>query len=95
MTKKEAGGASDKDAATTADRLRSIIERVERLEEEKTGLQNDIKDIMSGAKSDGFDVKAIRKIISLRKKDEHVRNEEEEILSTYMAALGMLPDFDE
>lgn len=78
-----------------ATQLKSIIERVERLEEEKTGLQSDIKDIFAESKSNGYDVKTLRKIISLRKKDASERDEEEHLLDTYKRALGMLPEFDE
>lgn len=72
-----------------AAQLRSIIERVERLEEEKKTVADDIKDIFSEAKGTGFDVKAIRTIIRLRKKDQAERQEEEAILDLYKAALGM------
>ena len=73
-----------------ASQLRSVVERIERLEEEKKGLSDDIKDIYAEAKGNGFDVKALRKIISLRKKDHAERQEEEAILELYMAALGMV-----
>jgi len=73
-----------------ADQLRSFIERIERLEEEKAGISGDIKDVYSEAKGNGFDTKAIRKIISLRKKDHAERQEEDAILETYMQALGMI-----
>ncbi len=69
--------------------LRQIIERVERLEEEKAAISEDIKDVMGEAKGRGYDTKAIRTIIRLRKKDANERIEEETILQTYMAALGM------
>lgn len=72
-----------------ADRLRSFIERVERLEEEKKGIQDDIKDILAEAKGTGFDVKIIRQIIRLRKKAKEERQEEEELLELYKSALGM------
>ncbi|HRJ60036.1 MAG TPA: DUF2312 domain-containing protein [Azospirillaceae bacterium] len=72
-----------------ADRLRSFIERVERLEEEKKGIQDDIKDIFAEAKGTGFDVKIIRQIIRLRKKAKEERQEEEELLELYKSALGM------
>jgi uncharacterized protein (UPF0335 family) len=75
-----------------ADQLRSIIERVERLEEEKAALANDIKEVFAEAKGNGFDTKAIRKIIRMRKKDATEREEEEAILELYMSALGMLAD---
>ncbi|TCT42831.1 DUF2312 domain-containing protein [Martelella mediterranea] len=72
------------------DQLRSFIERVERLEEEKKTIADDIKDVYGEAKATGFDTKALRKIVALRKKDEQERMEEEAILDTYMIALGML-----
>lgn len=74
----------------TADELRLLIERAERLEEEKKGINDDIKDVMSEAKSRGFDTKAIRKIMQIRKKKKEDFQEEEAILETYMTALGML-----
>lgn len=72
-----------------ADRLRSFIERIERLEEEKKGLADDIKDIYAEAKGTGFDVKIIRQVVRLRKKAKEERQEEEELLELYKAALGM------
>tara|TARA_R110002096_G_scaffold416576_3_gene619777 strand:+ start:224686 stop:224937 length:252 start_codon:yes stop_codon:yes gene_type:complete len=73
-----------------ADALRSLIERVERLEEEKKALADDIKDIYSEAKSVGFDVKIMRQIVRLRKMDENDRQEQEALLDTYTHALGMI-----
>lgn len=70
-------------------RLKSFIERIERLEEEKAGLAADIKDIYLEAKSTGFDVKTMRKLIRLRKMEEQKRNEEDMLLETYKAAIGM------
>jgi uncharacterized protein (UPF0335 family) len=72
------------------DRLRSFIERIERLEEEKTALMADIKEVYAEAKGTGFDVKTMRKVISLRKMDESDRQEAEFLLDTYLSALGML-----
>ena len=72
-----------------ADQLKSFIERIERLEEEKAALAGDIKEIFLEAKGNGFDTKAMRKILSLRKKDHAERQEEEAILELYMQALGM------
>ena len=72
------------------ERIRSIIERVERLEEEKSVIASDIKDVFTEAKSDGFDVKAMRTIIRMRKQDPNDRAEQETILETYMQAMGML-----
>jgi uncharacterized protein (UPF0335 family) len=72
--------------------LRAFIERIERLEEEKRELSDDIKDVYAEARGNGFDVKTIRKIIALRKQDAAKRREEEELLHIYMHALGMLAD---
>ncbi|MEK9644029.1 MAG: DUF2312 domain-containing protein [Alphaproteobacteria bacterium] len=72
------------------DRLRSFIERIERLEEEKTALMADIKEVYAEAKGTGFDPKTMRKVIRLRKMDDNDRQEEEFLLDTYLAALGML-----
>lgn len=76
-------------AGIVGERLKSFIERIERLNEEKLELQEDIKEVYSEAKSVGFDTKAIRKIISLRKKSTEARREEEEILELYKAAIGL------
>lgn len=73
-----------------ADELRLLIERAERLEEEKKGIADDLKDVMAEAKSRGYDVKAIRKIMAIRKKKKEEYQEEEAILETYLHALGML-----
>jgi uncharacterized protein (UPF0335 family) len=70
--------------------LKQFIERIERLEEEKAGLASDIKEVMAELKGRGFDVKAVRKILQLRKKDHAERTEEEAILELYMQALGMV-----
>jgi uncharacterized protein (UPF0335 family) len=72
-----------------ASHLLAFIERIERLEEEKKALSEDIKDVYSEAKGNGFDVKIIRKIVSMRKQDRDKRAEEEEILALYLAAIGM------
>ncbi|ACL60795.1 MULTISPECIES: DUF2312 domain-containing protein [Methylobacterium] len=76
-------------SSVAADQLKSIIERIERLEEEKAGLAGDIKDVYAEAKANGFDTKVLRKIISIRKRDHEERQEEEAILELYMQALGM------
>lgn len=70
------------------DQLRAFIERIERLEEEKKTLSDDIKDVYGEAKGNGFDVKTLRKVISLRKKQPHEREEEEAILDLYLTALN-------
>ncbi|AZO52520.1 MULTISPECIES: DUF2312 domain-containing protein [unclassified Mesorhizobium] len=72
-----------------AGQLRALIERIERLEEEKKTISDDIKEVFAEAKGTGFDTKAIRTIIRLRKKDQAERQEEDAILDLYMAALGM------
>lgn len=72
------------------DQLRAIIERIERLEEEKKTIADDIRDVYAEAKGNGFEVKALRQIIRLRKQDADERREHETILETYMHALGML-----
>jgi uncharacterized protein (UPF0335 family) len=77
---------------SAANHLRGFIERIERLEEEKAALSADIKEVYSEAKSNGFCTKTLRKIVSLRRKEEHERLEEEAMLATYMGALGMLGD---
>jgi len=71
------------------DQLRAFIERIERLEEEKKTIADDIKDVYSEAKGTGFDTKIMKKVIALRKKAEQERIEEESILDTYLHALGM------
>lgn len=70
--------------------LKSLVERIERLEEEKAGIASDIRDVYAESKGNGFDVKALRTIVRLRKQDANQRQEEETILETYMQALGML-----
>lgn len=72
-----------------ADQLRSFIERIERLEEDRKTIGDDIKDVIGEAKGMGFDTKAIKAILKLRKKDERERTEEEMILDVYMKAIGM------
>ncbi|WP_068417078.1 DUF2312 domain-containing protein [Labrenzia sp. OB1] len=73
-----------------ADQLRAFIERIERLEEEKKVISDDIKDVYAEAKGNGFDVKILRTVVSLRRKQPHEREEEEAVLDLYMHALGML-----
>ncbi len=72
------------------DHLKAFVERVERLEEEKKTISDDIRDVYAEAKATGFDVKALRTIVKLRKQDIDERKEHEAILETYMHALGML-----
>ena len=85
-----------KGGGVAVDQLKSIIGRVEKLEEEKAGISADIRDVFAEAKGNGFDIKAIRAIIKIRKLDASEREEQETILDTYLHALNMLPDlFDE
>jgi len=72
------------------DQLKSIVERIERLEEEKKTISDDIRDVYAESKGNGFDVKALRAIIRLRRQDPNERQEQETILETYMQALGMI-----
>jgi uncharacterized protein (UPF0335 family) len=72
------------------DQLRAIIERVERLEEEKKAIADDIRDVYAEAKGNGYDVKALRTVVRLRKQDKQEREEQEAILETYLQALGMI-----
>jgi uncharacterized protein (UPF0335 family) len=72
------------------DQLRSIVERVERLSEERDTIASDIRDVYAEAKGNGYDVKALRTIVKMRKQDANERAEAEQILETYLQALGML-----
>ena len=77
------------DSGVAADELKQFIERIERLEEEKAGIAEDIKEVFAEMKGRGFDTKAVRSILRIRKKDHAERQEEEAILDLYMQALGM------
>ena len=85
-----ADGSANVEGATTvaADRLRSFIERVERLEEEKAAIMNDIKEVYAEAKGEGYDVKTLRQVVKIRKMDRADRQEQEAMLELYLAALG-------
>lgn len=72
------------------DQLKAFVERIEKLEEEKKAISDDIRDVYAEAKGNGFDVKALRQIIKLRKIEPTEREEQDAILETYMHALGML-----
>ena len=72
-----------------ADQLRLFIERIERLEEEKKGIADDIRDVYAEAKSNGYDTKTMRKIVALRRMEAHVRQEADALLDTYRNALGL------
>ena len=88
MAKTKAGGVA-------VEQLKSIIGRVEKLEEEKSGISADIRDVFAEAKGNGFDVKAIRTIIKMRKLDASEREEQETILDTYLHALGMIDELED
>jgi uncharacterized protein (UPF0335 family) len=83
--------ALKEEPATTfaKDQLKAIVERIERLEEEKKTISDDIRDVYAEAKGNGYDVKALRTVVRLRKQDANERAEQETILDTYMQALGM------
>jgi uncharacterized protein (UPF0335 family) len=88
-----ASAAAEKQQPATRfakDQLKAFVERIERLEEEKKTIADDIRDVYAEAKGNGFDVKALRTIVRLRKQDADERREQETILETYMHALGML-----
>jgi len=82
MAKAGAGGVA-------GERLKSFIERIERLEEEKKALADDIRDVYAEAKGNGFEVKVMRQIVKIRKMDKDDLDEQEALLETYMRALGM------
>ncbi len=85
MTKANVGGVA-------TEQLRSIVERIEKLEEEKASIAADVRDVYAEAKGNGFDVKALRTIVRMRKVEPAQREEEELVLHTYMLALGMAVD---
>ena len=72
-----------------ADQLRLFLERIERLEEEKKGIADDVKDVYAEAKSNGYDTKTMRKIVALRRMEKHARDEMDALLETYRNALGL------
>ncbi|MHA1560009.1 MAG: DUF2312 domain-containing protein [Alphaproteobacteria bacterium] len=74
-----------------AAQLKSIVERIERLEEEKKALADDIRDVYAEAKANGFDTKTLRSVVRLRKQDRAEREEQEALLDVYLHALGMVP----
>ena len=77
------------EGVVAADQLRLFIERVERLEEEKKGIADDIRDVYSEAKANGYDTKTMRAIVRLRKMEKHTRDEMDALLETYRNALGL------
>ena len=84
------GNTPSNNGGVAQDQLRSIVERIERLEDEKAAIANDIKEVYAEAKGNGFDTKTLRQVIRLRKQDKAERQEQEAILDLYMSALGMV-----
>lgn len=78
------------DGNVAADQLRLFIERIERLEEEKKGIADDVKDVYAEAKANGYDTKTMRSIVRLRKMEKHARDEADALLETYRNALGLV-----
>jgi uncharacterized protein (UPF0335 family) len=89
--KAKADKASRGHNSVAAGQLRSFVERIERLEEEKKAIADDIKDVKGEAKAHGFDVKVLNKVIAIRKQDQAERQEQEALLDLYLGALGMTP----
>nr|WP_294167544.1 DUF2312 domain-containing protein [uncultured Sphingomonas sp.] len=77
------------DGNVAADQLRLFIERIERLEEEKKGIADDVKDVYAEAKANGYDTKTMRAVVRLRKMEKHARDEADALLETYRNALGL------
>ena len=92
MANVAAAAATDEQSAHrfAKEHLKAFVERVERLEEEKKAIADDVRDVYAEAKASGFDIKALRTVIKLRRQDVNERKEQEAILETYMHALGML-----
>lgn len=80
--------------AIARDQLRSLVERIERLEEEKKAIADDIRDVYGEARASGFDTKVLRQVIALRRKDAAERQEQDALRDLYLQALGMLPEFE-
>jgi uncharacterized protein (UPF0335 family) len=78
------------DGNVAAEQLRLFIERIERLEEEKKGIADDVKDVYAEAKANGYDTKTMRAIVRLRRMESHARQEADALLETYRTALGLL-----
>ena len=77
------------EGSVAADELRLLVERIERLEEEKKGIADDVKDVYAEAKANGYDTKTMRKIVGLRRMEKHARDEMDALLETYRNALGI------
>ena len=89
MTEAETVSRQSDAGGIAAERLRSFVERIERLEEEKAALAADIREVYAEAKATGFDTKIMRQVIRLRRMEQADRNEQEELLTLYLSALGM------
>ena len=90
MDRPELSPTEDGSASISAQQLRNFVDRIERLEQDKAGIADDIKDCYAEAKALGYDVKILRKVISLRKRKPDERREEQELLEIYLQALGDL-----
>lgn len=88
-TTTESGTETPNVGGVAADRLRSFVERIERLEEERAALTNDIRDVYAEAKGVGFDTKILRQVVRVRKMDQSDRREQEDLLELYLSTLGM------
>lgn len=82
------------DLGVGRDQLRAFVERIERLEDEKKAIMEDMKEVYGEAKGSGFDTKVLRQVVRIRKQDKSERLEQEAILDTYLHALGMVPDLE-
>lgn len=80
------------DSMVARDQIKAIVERIERLEEEKKAIADDIRDVYAEAKANGFDTKVLRQVIAIRKQDTTERQEQEAVRDLYLHALGMIPD---
>jgi uncharacterized protein (UPF0335 family) len=89
MAKEDTGIAKEDTGGVSGERLRSFIQRIEKLEEDKSAVGEDLKEVYAEAKGTGFDVKIIRQIVRLRKQELEQRRENEELLDLYKAAIGM------
>lgn len=90
MTTAEIGHNSEPATKFAKDQLKSIIERIERLSEERDTIASDIRDVYAESKGNGYDIKALRTIVRMRKQDANERSEQETIVETYQQALGMI-----
>lgn len=92
--KKPGNNLGGVDAMVAREQLKTIVARIERLEEEKKAIGDDIRDVYAEAKANGFDTKVLRQVVAIRKQDLAERQEQEAVRDLYLQALGMLPDFE-